>query len=168
MRGSSKLIILRGPSGAGKSTVAKKLFKQCKKPTLLIEQDYYRFIFKPAGGKVNSKTIHKMIKENVLTGLSDGYDVILEGIFNVKSYKVTFSELFDIHPKNNFIFYFDISFKETIKRHRTKPNKDDWSETDMVDWYHPNDHLGYEFEETISEDSSVDQTVTRIKTVTKI
>ncbi len=168
MKGSSKLIILRGPSGAGKSTAAKKLFKQCKKPTLLIEQDYYRFIFKPAGGKVNSKTIHKMIKENVLTGLSDGYDVILEGIFNVKSYKETFSEIFDIHQKNNFIYYFDISFEETIKRHRTKPNKDEWSETDMVDWYHPNDHLGYEFEETISEDSSIEQTVKKIKAASKI
>ncbi len=168
MEGISKLIILRGPSGAGKSTVAKNLFKQCKKPTILIEQDYYRFIFKPAGGKINSKTIHKMIKDNVLTGLSDDYDVILEGIFNVKSYKETFSEIFDIHQTNNYIFYFDISFAETIKRHRTKPNKAEWSETDMVDWYHPNDHLGYEFEDTISENSSVEQTIKKIKSTTRI
>src|SRR5580704_12346351 len=99
----SKLIILRGPSGAGKSMVAKELFKQAKKPTVLIKQDYYRFIFKPAGGMVNSKSIHKMIKANVLIALEDGYDVIMEGIFNVGSYKQTFAEIFAVHSSGNYI-----------------------------------------------------------------
>jgi adenylate kinase family enzyme len=116
----SKLVILRGPSGSGKSTVAKTLFEKSKKPSVLIEQDYYRFIFKPAGGKINSKTIHKMIKANVLIALKDEYDVILEGIFNVHSYKETFKEIFAIHKTQNYIFMFDISFEETLRRHRTE------------------------------------------------
>lgn len=161
-------MILRGPSGAGKSTVAKRLFAQAKKPTVLIEQDYYRFIFKPAGGKLNSKTIHKMIKNNVLAGLEDGYDVILEGIFNVNAYSETFKEIFAVHKENNFIFTFDIGFEETLDRHRTKPNKDEWSEADMRDWYHPKDFLGYEFEHRISEESSAEQTAATIKKIAKI
>ncbi len=162
----SKLIILRGPSGAGKSTVAAEVFKRVKRPAALIGQDYYRFIFKPAGGAVNSKAIHDMIKANVLIALEDNYDVILEGIFNVKSYKPTFDEIFAAHPAGNYIFTFDISFGETLRRHRTKPNKDQWSETAMKDWYHPQDFMGYDFEQIISENSSVEQTVAKIRKAT--
>jgi len=161
----SRLVILRGPSGAGKSTVAKELLKQTQKRTTLIGQDYYRFIFKPSGGAVNSKTIHKMIKANVLTALEDGYDVILEGIFNMKPYKETFAQIFVAHPSDNYIFTFDISFEETLRRHRTKSNKDEWSETDMRDWYHPKDFMGYDFEHIVTEASSVSETVRRIKNV---
>lgn len=163
-----KLIILRGPSGAGKSTVAKALFAGAQKPTVLIEQDHYRFIFKPAGGQVNSRAIHKMIKDNVLVALKDGYDVIMEGIFNVNAYAQTFREIFAGHPANNFVFTFDISFEETLKRHRTKPNKDAWSESDMKDWYHPKDFLGYDFEYVISEESSEEQIKQLIKRVTQL
>ncbi len=164
----AKLVILRGPSGAGKSTVARVLFAKTKKQTVLIEQDYYRFIFKPAGGNVNSKTIHRMIKQNVLAALEDGYDVILEGIFNVHAYKDTFEEIFSVHKTNNFVFTFDVSFDETLRRHRTKPNKDAWSEADMKDWYHPKDFLGYGFEHIISEKSSADQAVKTIQEVAAV
>ncbi len=161
-----KLIILRGPSGAGKSTVARGLFERASRPTVLIEQDHYRFIFKPAGGLVNSKTIHQMIKANVLIALQDGYDVILEGIFNVKSYRVTFKEIFAVHKTGNYIFMFDISFEETLRRHRTKPNKDEWSEADMKDWYRPKDFLGHDFEYTVAEAASTDETVSKIRQIT--
>jgi 2-phosphoglycerate kinase len=164
----SKLIILRGPSGAGKSTVAKELFRRAKKPTVLIGQDYYRFIFKPAGGAVNSKAIHDMIKANVLIALQDGYDVILEGIFNVNSYKETFEDIFAVHKLENYIFTFDVSFEETLRRHRTKPNKDDWTEADMKDWYHPKDFMGYDCERIISEDSSAKEIIKDIQEITKV
>ena len=119
----NKFIVLRGPSGSGKSTVARRLFESAKQKTCLIEQDYYRFIFNPAGGgsRPNSDTIHKMIKLNVLAALDDGYDVILEGILSVKSYAELLNDIFRQHPKNNFMFYFDISFEETVRRHHTKP-----------------------------------------------
>lgn len=51
--GQTKLIILRGPSGSGKSTVAKMLFDGAVRRTALIEQDHYRFIFKPPGVAAN-------------------------------------------------------------------------------------------------------------------
>jgi adenylate kinase family enzyme len=158
----SKLIILRGNSGSGKSVTAKALFEQAARPSVLIEQDHYRFIFKPAGGTVNSKTIHKMIKNDVLITLEDDYDVILEGIFTVKSWKAIFDEIFKEHPKQNFVFYFNISFEETIKRHRTKPKKDEWSEADMKDWYNHKDLMGYDFEYIISENSSKEETLYKI------
>jgi predicted kinase len=164
----SKLVILRGNSGSGKSTVAKVLFEQAKKPTVLIEQDYYRFIFKPAGGKLNSKTIHKMIKANVLTALEDNYDVILEGIFNMHASQETFKETFAAHKTQNYIFTFDISFEETLRRHRTKSNKDEWSESDMKDWYHPKDFMGYKFEYIIDEKLSQSDTIRTIQSTSGV
>lgn len=118
----TKLIILRGPSGSGKSSVAKWLFEQATGRVALIEQDHYRFMFKPAGGggKYNSDTVHRLIRHNVLEVLQDGYDVILEGILSVKSYGEVFETIFAEHPQENYIFYFDISLEETLRRHKAR------------------------------------------------
>jgi adenylate kinase family enzyme len=130
----TKLIVLRGPSGSGKSTSAKALFEMATNPIALIDQDHYRFIFKPAGGgsKANSDTIHKMIKGDVLIALNDGYDVILEGILSVKSYGGLLDGIFAAHKGENYMYYFDISFEETVRRYHTKPDakKKEFSEED--------------------------------------
>lgn len=163
-----KLIILRGPSGSGKSTVAKILFESAKRKTALIDQDYYRFIFKPAGGgsKPNSDTIHKMILHNVLQALSDGYDVILEGILSVKSYGKILDEVFAKHPKDNYIFYFDISFEETIRRHKTRIVKNtQFGESDMREWYSAAHRSNHEFEHIIPESFTIKDTTQYIKEV---
>ena len=161
-----KLIILRGPSGSGKSTVAKALFKNAKRKTCLIEQDYYRFIFRPQenGSKANSVTIHKMIKENVLTALNDGYDVILEGILSTKSYANDLNEVFNQHPTENYSFYFDITLEETIRRHRTRPLRDTstYTEDDLRTFYEGVYEPVHENEQIISEASSADETLAYI------
>ena len=61
-----------------------------------------------------------MIKDDTLLALNDGYDVILEGILSVKSYSKVLEEIFEAHPDNNFMYYFDISFEETLRRHATR------------------------------------------------
>jgi len=132
-----KLIVLRGPSGSGKSTVAKIVFEGAKRKIALIDQDHYRFIFRPAGGgsKPNTDTIHKMILHNTLQALNDGYDVILEGILSVRSYGEVLEEMFRRHPTENYMFYFDISFEETVRRHKTRVCKSEVGEADMHEWY---------------------------------
>ena len=171
----NKLIILRGPSGAGKSTIAKLLFKKTKNKTCLIEQDYYRFIFgsNDGGSRSNSDAIHKMIESNVLIALQEGYDVILEGILSVKSYAQTLENIFKKHPKENYIFYFDISLTETIRRHALrydnkkyryeKEGHKVWGEKEMKKWY-PNAHKSnHQFEILIPENFSIKKTVQFIK-----
>lgn len=157
----SKLIILRGPSGSGKSTTAKELFSKAKNKICLIDQDYYRFIFRPAGGgsKSNTSTIHKMIESDVLIALEDGYDVILEGILSVKSYSGVLERIFTKHPSENYMYYFDISFDETVRRHAMREKSGDFSKEDMREWYpvaHKSDHR---LERIISESSSLQETV---------
>lgn len=163
---SSKLIILRGPSGSGKSTTSKILFDKAKHKIALIEQDHYRFIFKPAGGgsKANSGTIHKMIRNDTLLALNDGYDVILEGILSPKSYDLVLEEIFAAHPKNNYIYYFDISFEETVRRHATREitRGSGFGEEDMREWF-PNSHRSnHPLERIIPESFSIEDTVTTI------
>lgn len=163
---TQKLIILRGPSGSGKSTVAKALLGSATRKTCLIEQDYYRFIFRPRenGSKANSATMHKMIKENVLTAFNDGYDVILEGILSAKSYANDLNEIFSKHPTENHLFYFDISLEETIRRHRTRPSRNTptYAESDLRTFYQGVYDSVHENEKIISESSSVDETLAYI------
>ena len=162
-----KLVILRGPSGSGKTSTAKLLFKQMKEPAVHIQQDPYRFIFKPEGYGKNSETIHQMIKSNVLIALENGYDVIVDGIFTVKSYKDTFDELFAEHKTENYMFTFDISFEETVRRHAFK-NTDAWGEKEMREWYVPKDFMGYDFETIIPESSVQEETIAQIKKIAGI
>jgi adenylate kinase family enzyme len=160
---TQKLIVLRGPSGSGKSTVARALFDKTKRKTCLIEQDYYRFIFTPYknGSKEHSATIHTMIKENVLTALRDGYDVILEGILSTKSYSNVFEEMLKEHPTENYLFYFDVGLEETIRRHRTRPprNTPTYTEDDMRSFYSGTYESIHDDEKVIPETSSLDETL---------
>lgn len=162
---TTKLIILRGPSGSGKSAVAKNLFEETRHKTALIDQDHYRFIFKPAGGgtKPNSDTIHKMISHNTLQALRDGYNVILEGILSVRSYGEVLEEIFLQHPEENYIFYFDISFEETLRRHAKRAKSVEFGEADMREWYPASHRSDHQFEYIIPEQYSAKDTVNFIK-----
>jgi predicted kinase len=158
----TRLIVLRGPCGAGKSTVAARLLESSR-PTALIEQDAYRFIFNVCEGEMYSKTVRRMIRDNVLGALGNGFDVILEGILSAKGYREVFASLFLEHPNNNYLFYFDVSFEETVRRHRGRAKAALFGEAEMQPWYRRHDLLGCDFEEVIAEDSTLDETVRLVR-----
>jgi adenylate kinase family enzyme len=165
-----KLIVLRGPSGSGKSTIAKALFKDAKRRTVLIDQDHYRYIFKPAGGgnKPNSDAIHKMIKANTLIALSDGYDVILEGILSVKSYANVLDDIFEQHPQENYMFYFDVSFEETVRRHDIrKTDEHRFGEAEMRAWYPAAHRSNHKLEKIIPEEFTFNETLDFVKKISR-
>jgi predicted kinase len=163
----TRLIVLRGPSGAGKSSVGARLLES-PRPTALIEQDAYRFIFNLREGEAYSKTVRQMIRDNALAALSNGFDVILEGIFKAKGYRDVFATMFREHPRNNFLFYFDVSLEETFRRHRGRAKASLFTELDMRGWYKGGDLLGYDFEHVIREDSGLDATVDLIRRATVV
>ena len=156
------LVVLRGPSAAGKSSVAARLLES-PRPTALIAQDAYRFIFNVREGATYSKAVRQMIHDNVLAALGNGFDVIVEGILNAKGYRDVFAALFREHPRNNHLFYFDISFEETLRRHRGRTPTAVFSETDMRTWYSARDLLGFDFERVVEEASTLDDTVRSIR-----
>ena len=156
---ASKLIILRGPSGSGKTTIANKLFNRAKNPIVLIDQDHYRFIFRPpgAGGMPNAHTISRMITSSVLIALDDGYDVILEGILGLRRYRPLLDELFASHPRDNHLFYFDVSLDESIQRHNTKADTHGFGEADLRTWYPASGRTDLSIECLIPESYSAGQ-----------
>jgi predicted kinase len=162
MASDNRLIVLRGPCGAGKSTVARRLLESSR-PTALIEQDAYRFIFNVREGEAYSKTVRQLIRDSVLVALNNGFDVVLEGILTTRGYREVFDTLFREHPRNNHLFYFAISFEETVRRHRGRAKAQLFGEGEMRNWYKANDVLGYEFERIIGEDSLLDDTLDAIR-----
>ena len=139
----NRFIMLRGPSGSGKTTIAKRLFALARGRTVLIHQDYYRFIFKPAGGggRTNSDVIHEMIEHNCRCALAAGYDVILEGILTVKAYS---------------------SFEETARRHETRQATSDFTVDDMRPWYTASHRSNHHLERLIPEHYSESDTIAYI------
>lgn len=156
-----KLIVLRGPSGAGKSTVAKAIRDYYGYPMAYIEKDYLRRIIlkeKDIDGGLHIE----FIKRTILFILENNRDVIVEGIFSAKRYENIFKEILAIHPENNYFFYFDVSLEETIKRHQTKPNKDEFGEKELREWYKIKDYLVLINEDIISEESALEDSVKQI------
>lgn len=157
-----RLIVLRGPCGAGKSTVASRLLES-PRPTALIAQDAYRFLFNVRDGEAYSKTVRQMLRDNVLTALGHGFDVILEGILGARGYRDVLDAIFRDHPRDNHVFYLDVSFDETVRRHAGRAKAPLFGEAEMRAWYRGRDVLGYEFERVLGEDSSADDTVRAIR-----
>ena len=157
----AKLIIIRGPSGAGKSTVSRELFKRVSAPTLLISEDVSRKMFndhpKPA-----HDTSKKLAVASVLLGLQNNYNVIFEGILNIKTWDAYLDSLFEGHGSDNFMFYLDVGFDETVNRHYTRPEKSEFDVTEMKRWWDYASPLDHVKETIIPESSTLESTIQTI------
>jgi thymidylate kinase len=162
-----KLIIIRGPSGAGKSSVAKALKEQAKRPTLLVSEDKIRQMFNDhhLPKRLASK---ELTTRGVLLGLEYSYDVILEGILNIKTNKERIARFFTVHPEENYFFYLDVSYEETLLRHQTRPEKDEFGEEAMKEWWDYASPVNHFSETIIPETSSLEATVKLIQKTTGI
>ncbi len=152
--------MLRGNSGSGKSTVAKKLREASHRKVAIVEQDYLRrFILKEKETEGTNNIA--LIEQTVEFALAHEYDVILEGILYFPRYGEMLKRLANKCP-DNYFFYFDVSFEETLKRHATKPNAHEFGEKEMRDWYKPNQLTNFENEYIISETSPIENSVSTI------
>lgn len=157
----NKLVIVRGPSGAGKSTVSKEIFKSTTRPTLLVPEDQVRKLFNDHH-RSGHDAARELSTESVMLGLKNGYDVIYEGILNVKTRRDQFDALLEFHPKENYFFYLDVSFDETIRRHHSRPERGEFMPEAMKRWWEYASPTGYVSETIIPENSSLEETVQTI------
>lgn len=157
----NKLIILRGNSGSGKSSVARELQLSMGYGTALIEQDYLRRKLLREKERSDQPNI-ELIELNAIFALGHGYDVIVEGILRKDYYGDMLRSLIESHDGLTYIYYFDIPFEETLNRHVTKPNADEFGEAEMRELYRPHDLLGMKNEQIISEESTFAMSVERI------
>ena len=157
----TKLIILRGNSGSGKTSTGKLLQKKFGHGTMLISQDVIRrdiLYVKDGENPEASDLLHNL----VLYSKTHCDIVILEGILNSKWYEKLFKEIDKEFNKQIFAYYFDIPFEETLNRHKTKSNCNDFGEEEMRRWWNEKDLLGFIPEKLIHKDLSLNDIVEMI------
>lgn len=155
-----KLIILRGNSGCGKSSTARLLREKLGSSIAWVEQDYLRRIVLKEKEVENGHNI-VLIYQTVDFALTNNYHVVLEGILNAARYKPMIDRLLLKWPEH-YLYYFDVSFEETLRRHQSKPNAHEFGEPEMKEWYTDHDVLGVE-RETI-----IHQTLTQAEIIHRI
>lgn len=150
-----KLIVIRGNSGSGKSSLALRLREGLVDrgiKTALVSQDYFRRVVLKEKDRIDKTDIISLIDANVRLMVSMGYLVILEGILTSKKYGdmlIKFNK--DFGPKNCLFYYYDVSFEETLRRHKNKPNSNEFGEELMREWWQDKDTLNLKNEIIIEQ-----------------
>lgn len=153
-----KLIILRGNSGSGKTTVSKILQEKFGRNTMLISHDMVRLQMLYAKDVEALPLIMQLLKY----GRQNSHITILEGIFPAEVYMPLFELAVQEYGKDIFAFYYDLPFEETLKRHATKPNRDDFGEQDMRRWWKEKDFIKIIPEKIITKNLDISDTVDMI------
>ena len=153
-----KLVILRGNSGSGKSTVAKRLRKKMGYETMLIPQDVVRREMLRVRDAPDNPAV-QLLYDLAMYGKKLGFDVVIEGILGKDKYGEMLERLIEDFGGDTHVFYFDISFDETLRRHSTKPNKDEYGEKELREWWAEKDYLGTPNETYIDDYMSEDEIV---------
>lgn len=153
------LVVIRGNSGSGKSSLALSLREALVKSgtkNALISQDYFRRTILKEKDRINNLDVVNLLDLNIRALISMGYLVILEGILTSKKYGdmlIKFNK--DFGPKNCLFYYYDVSFEETLRRHKNKPNSNEFGEEQMRKWWQDEDALNLKNEIIIKQDLSL-------------
>lgn len=161
MKGNTKIIILRGNSGSGKSTVARQLQRQLGRGTLLISQDMIRREMLWVRDGEGTKAI-SLLAEMVRYGRQNCDFVILEGILYADWYRELFETIVSEYGSDIYAYYYDLTFEETLRRHQTKPNCNDFGEEDMRRWWRDKDYIGFIAEKGIDSKMTEEEAVEMI------
>lgn len=158
---SGLLIIIRGNSGSGKTTISTRLRREMGYGTMLIPQDVVRRDIMRVQDEPYNPAID-LISEIALFGNKHDYDVIIEGILSKEKYGEMLKRLIEVFDRS-YVFYMDVSFNETIKRHQTKANKAEFGENEMRAWWIEKDYLGTDGEIILHESLTEDEIIGRMK-----
>ncbi len=159
--GLSKLVIIRGNSGSGKTTVAKALQHKLGHNIMVISQDVIRRDILWVKDGADTKAL-PLLSELLVYGKNNCEIVILEGILNSKWYMPLFELAKKLFGNNIWAYYYDLTFEETLIRHRTRSSKDDFGKEEMQKWWNEKDFIEVIPEKIISQDISLLNTVEMI------
>lgn len=159
----SRLIIVRGNSGTGKSTLAAAIREARPRGIAIIGQDQLRreilhvrdYPGTPAAGYVDV---------SVRYALNCGLHAVVEGILHAAIYGEVLRHLIADHRGVTRCYRYEMSFEETLRRHATKANADEFGEVEMREWWRDIDPLPGVAEEVIGADSPLPHTLRRVLT----
>ncbi|MFE6733614.1 AAA family ATPase [Microbacterium sp. NPDC057650] len=135
-RASTRLVILRGDSASGKTTTALALRERLGPKVALIHQDQFRReLLRNEDRAQRSQDASILIVGAARSALDLGYDVILDGIFNLRDYSEPFRRLHEDHRGCTRVYQFDVGLDETIRRHSERPLSSAFGEDKIREWY---------------------------------
>lgn len=144
----NKLILLRGNSGSGKTTLAKLLQEKLGPNTMRISSDMVRMEILHTWGREGIEKSERLMIELLRYGKRHSVVTVLEGILPSEAYQKLFETAIAEFGGNIFAYYYDLPFAESLRRHETKPNRDEFGEADMRRWWVEKDYL-QEIRETV-------------------
>ena len=152
-----RLIIIRGNSGSGKSTIASRIRNELGEKVMFLQQDVLRRDILKVSDKIGNPVIG-LIEQLAVYAKSTGYDVLLEGILSKNKYKEMLVRLLPYFDTVH-VYYLDISFEETLRRHNLRNKNNDFGEEEMKEWWREKDYLGVVNEKILNEKLSEDDLV---------
>ena len=158
----AKLIIIRGNSGSGKTTLAKGIRNKLPKDkTLIVSQDVIRREMLGVKDRKHNLSI-KLIQQIVTYGATHCEYVILEGILEKRIYQEMLTEITELFAPNVLVYYFELPFEETLKRHQTRAQVNEFGPEMMEEWWLSNDCLGVKNEYKMNESQNLDTLIDEI------
>jgi thymidylate kinase len=157
------LVVIRGNSGSGKTTTAREVRRRYGRGCALLEQDQLRRIVLREHDSGDFEPVAPaFITATASTALGLGYHVVLEGIMHASRYAAALRRLIDEHPGPSHVYYLDVAFDETVRRHHGRAEPIGFTAEQMREWYTARDLLGADGELVIAETSDLERTVTTI------
>ncbi|MFJ2198836.1 kinase [Streptomyces violaceusniger] len=158
---TTRLIVLRGNSASGKSSVAAELRARYGRGLALVGQDNLRRVVLRERDTPDAANIG-LIDTVARYALDHGFHAVVEGILYAAHYGPMLDALCRDHQGRTHAYYLDVPFAETLRRHATKPQADEYGEPEMRDWYRPLDLLPGGGETVIPATSALAETVGRV------
>lgn len=160
---STRLVILRGDSASGKTTTAIELRSKLGSRVALIHQDYVRReMLHDLDRRRRSEDASILIVAAARQALELGYDVILDGIFNLRDYSEPFERLHRDHLGLTRIYQFDVGLDETLRRHADRPLSGVFGDEKIREWYDGWQPLPWYDEHRVGRETTVDGLVSVI------
>ena len=120
-------------------------------PQDVIRRDILKVLDTPGNTSV------ELIYELAMYGHKVGYDVIVEGILTKEKYGEMLHKLIKDFKGETHVYYLDVTFEETVRRHATKSNSHEYGEKEMREWWVEKDYLGVKNEVILPSDLSEDE-----------
>ncbi|MFJ4879465.1 AAA family ATPase [Streptomyces sp. NPDC088745] len=157
----TRLIVLRGNSASGKSSVAAEIRRRYGRGLAIVGQDNLRReVLRehdvPGGANIG------LIDVVARYALEHGFHVVVEGILYADRYGAMLEALRRDHRGTTRMYYFDVPYEETLRRHGTKPQVTEYGDVRLREWYRGLDVLPGAIEEVVPASSSLAQTVGRV------
>lgn len=159
---NDRLIVLRGNSGSGKTTIADKVKNELFYDVMVIGWDTLRInVFNRFDYINRDKYIFDTLKSLCEYGRKNNFTVIVEGIYPSEQYLTI---LTDISNKfsNSYFYYFNVSFEESVRRHKTRIKQSEFGIEELKKWHNPNDMLNIRNEKLIDDIAEEDEIVKMI------